>query len=54
MESEAKRCAKASLPAREIEEAAAWIPAAQGLALPIGYLHSDKKGRNSLVWDAIE
>jgi hypothetical protein len=29
-------------------------PAAQGLALPIGYLHSDKKGRNSLVWDAIE
>ena len=23
--------------------------AAQGLALPIGYLHSDKKGRNSLV-----
>ncbi len=28
--------------------------AAQGLALPIGYLHSDKRGRNSLVWDAIE
>jgi CRISPR/Cas system-associated endonuclease Cas1 len=28
--------------------------AAQGLALPIGFLHSDKKGRNSLVWDAIE
>ncbi len=28
--------------------------AAQGLALPIGYLHSDKVGRNSLVWDAIE
>jgi CRISPR/Cas system-associated endonuclease Cas1 len=28
--------------------------AAHGLALPIGYLHSDKKGRNSLVWDAIE
>jgi hypothetical protein len=28
--------------------------AAQGLALPIGYFHSDKKGRNSLVWDAIE
>jgi CRISPR-associated protein Cas1 len=28
--------------------------AAQGLALPIGYLHSDKKGRSSLVWDAIE
>jgi CRISPR-associated endonuclease Cas1 len=28
--------------------------AARGLALPIGYLHSHKKGRNSLVWDAIE
>ena len=28
--------------------------AGHGLALPIGYLHSDKKGRNSLVWDAIE
>jgi len=28
--------------------------AAKGLALPIGYLHADKKGRNSLVWDAIE
>ena len=28
--------------------------AAQGLALTIGYLHSDKKGRNSLVWDVIE
>src|ERR1700722_698705 len=28
--------------------------AGKGLALPIGYLHSDKKGRNSLVWDAIE
>jgi hypothetical protein len=28
--------------------------AAHGLALTIGYLHSDKKGRNSLVWDAIE
>ncbi len=27
---------------------------AQGLCLSIGYLHSDKKGRNSLVWDAIE
>ena len=27
---------------------------ARGLALPIGFLHSDKKGRNSLVWDAIE
>jgi CRISPR-associated endonuclease Cas1 len=28
--------------------------AAQGLCLSVGYLHSDKKGRNSLVWDAIE
>ena len=28
--------------------------AVQGLCLSIGYLHSDKKGRNSLVWDAIE
>jgi CRISPR-associated protein Cas1 len=28
--------------------------AARGLALPIGFLHADKKGRNSLVWDAIE
>jgi CRISPR/Cas system-associated endonuclease Cas1 len=28
--------------------------AAKGLALPIGFLHSDRKGRNSLVWDAIE
>ena len=28
--------------------------AEQGLALSIGYLHSDKKGRNSLVRDAIE
>jgi CRISPR/Cas system-associated endonuclease Cas1 len=28
--------------------------AAQGLTLPIGYLHSDKKERNSLVSDAIE
>jgi CRISPR-associated protein Cas1 len=28
--------------------------AARGLALQIGYLHSDKTGRNSLVWDAIE
>jgi CRISPR-associated endonuclease Cas1 len=28
--------------------------AAQGLCLSIGHLHSDKKGRNSLVWDAIE
>ena len=28
--------------------------AARGLCLSIGYLHSDKKGRNSLVWDAIE
>ena len=28
--------------------------AVQGLCLSIGFLHSDKKGRNSLVWDAIE
>ena len=28
--------------------------ASQGLCLSIGYLHGDKKGRNSLVWDAIE
>jgi len=28
--------------------------AARGLALSIGFLHADKKGRNSLVWDAIE
>jgi CRISPR-associated protein Cas1 len=28
--------------------------AAHGLCLSIGFLHSDKKGRNSLVWDAIE
>jgi CRISPR-associated protein Cas1 len=28
--------------------------AANGLCLSIGYLHSDKKGRNSLVWDVIE
>ena len=28
--------------------------AAQGLCLSIGFLHSEKKGRNSLVWDAIE
>jgi CRISPR/Cas system-associated endonuclease Cas1 len=28
--------------------------AAQGLCLSVGFLHSDKKGRNSLVWDAIE
>jgi CRISPR-associated endonuclease Cas1 len=28
--------------------------AAQGLCLSIGYLHGDKKGRNSLVCDAIE
>lgn len=27
---------------------------ARGMALQIGFLHSDKKGRNSLVWDAIE
>jgi CRISPR/Cas system-associated endonuclease Cas1 len=25
-----------------------------GLALQVGFLHSDKHGRNSLVWDAIE
>jgi hypothetical protein len=25
-----------------------------GLALQIGFLHGDKHGRNSLVWDAIE
>ena len=28
--------------------------AVPGLCLSIGFLHSDKKGRNSLVWDAIE
>jgi CRISP-associated protein Cas1 len=28
--------------------------AARGTALQIGFLHSDKTGRNSLVWDAIE
>jgi CRISPR/Cas system-associated endonuclease Cas1 len=28
--------------------------AAEGMCLSIGFLHSDKKGRNSLVWDAIE
>jgi CRISP-associated protein Cas1 len=28
--------------------------AARGLALQIGFLHSDKTGRNSLVWDCIE
>jgi CRISP-associated protein Cas1 len=28
--------------------------AARGLALQIGFLHADKKGRNSLVWDVIE
>ena len=28
--------------------------AVQGLCLSIGFLHSDKKGRNSLVWDALE
>jgi CRISP-associated protein Cas1 len=27
---------------------------AEGLCLSIGFLHSDKKGRNSLVWDAVE
>jgi CRISPR-associated protein Cas1 len=26
----------------------------EGMALQIGFLHSDKKGRNSLVWDCIE
>jgi CRISPR/Cas system-associated endonuclease Cas1 len=26
----------------------------EGMALSIGFLHSDKHGRNSLVWDAIE
>jgi CRISPR-associated protein Cas1 len=30
------------------------VLAARGLVLQIGYLHSDKTGRNSLVWDAIE
>ena len=28
--------------------------AARGLALQIGFLHKPKRGRNSLVWDAIE
>jgi CRISPR-associated protein Cas1 len=28
--------------------------AARGLALQIGFLHKAKRGRNSLVWDAIE
>jgi CRISPR/Cas system-associated endonuclease Cas1 len=28
--------------------------AGEGLALQIGFLHSDKHGRNSLVWDCIE
>jgi hypothetical protein len=28
--------------------------AAQGMCLSIGFLHSDRKGRNSLVWDVIE
>ena len=28
--------------------------AGDGLALQIGFLHGDKHGRNSLVWDAIE
>ena len=27
---------------------------ALGMSLPIGFLHADRKGRNSLVWDAIE
>jgi CRISPR/Cas system-associated endonuclease Cas1 len=28
--------------------------AGEGMALQIGYLHADKHGRNSLVWDCIE
>jgi hypothetical protein len=28
--------------------------AGEGMALQIGFLHSDKHGRNSLVWDCIE
>jgi CRISPR-associated endonuclease Cas1 len=28
--------------------------AARGLVLPIAFLHGDKQGRNSLVWDALE
>src|SRR5208282_3643648 len=28
--------------------------AARGLVLPLGFLHKPKRGRNSLVWDAIE
>jgi CRISPR/Cas system-associated endonuclease Cas1 len=28
--------------------------AGEGMALQIGFLHSDKHGRNSLVWDRIE
>ena len=28
--------------------------AGEGMTLQIGFLHSDKHGRNSLVWDAIE
>src|SRR5208282_5960517 len=28
--------------------------AARGLILPLGFLHMPKRGRNSLVWDAIE
>ena len=27
---------------------------AKGMALQVGFLHSDKHGRNSLVWDAVE
>jgi CRISP-associated protein Cas1 len=27
---------------------------ARGLILPLGFLHKPKRGRNSLVWDAIE
>jgi CRISPR/Cas system-associated endonuclease Cas1 len=28
--------------------------AGEGMALQIGFLHRDKHGRNSLVWDCIE
>jgi CRISPR-associated protein Cas1 len=37
-----------------VVEAGRLAKAARGLVLQIGYLHSDKIGRNSLVWDAIE
>ncbi len=30
------------------------VLAGEGMALQIGFLHSDKHGRNSLVWDCIE